>query len=618
MQHAGLDPPGDDDPSPARREGAVLGGVGGEFVDRHADRHGDLGGKIDRRAVEDDAQVRRGLGLALGIGHQLGGEQVAQARRLPRRLGEHAVGVGERLDAADEGLVEIVDAGGGARRRADDGLDRGERVLHPVVQLADEEAAALLGEVAVGHVGDDADQAPRQAARPGPLEPAGHVDGAPLPVVVAADAAGGVEDRVLAQRPQDRLPEDEAVVGVEDLLEEGGLADAALFGAAPEDREHPLVLPGRLVVEDVPLEDAEIGDRGGDPQALLALGQGLPRLDPGGHVLHHADDADRRAVGGEQRLAAGADPDLGAVGGAAEAGLEGVGPALGDGRGDRVLDPLGILRIDLAPHPLPGDGASRRVAENLRRAAREHHLPGDEIPAPLAEARRRQGIAVLLGPDQVVGIDEGHDRDRFRRILAGEGQAQIEAAAIGPQPAADAGLHLGASLAEGFAADHLIGRAAVEGARRVAEPAAQAGVGGADPAPVGREHGKAHRRAVEGRTVQGGRQVRRSRTLVRAVVHSVPRSAARRGCKRDRPERGTMTEAAADDKMPPPQGKPHRPPRVNRPGRAAASIRPARITAPASRAEPFIRARPRRTGRFTVSAAASTASDAARPWCLSA
>ena len=481
-----------------------------------------------------------------------------------------------------------------------------------MVQLADQEAAALFREVAVGHVGDDADQAPRQPARPGPLEPAGHVDGAPKAVVVAADAAGGVQDRVVAQRPQDRLPEDGAILGVQNFLEKGGLADAALIRPAAEDRKHPLVLPGRPVVEDVPLEDAEVGNRGGDPQAFLALGQGLPSFDPGGDVLHHADDADGRTVGGEKRLAAGTDPDLGAVGGAPETGLERVGAPLGDGGGDRRLNPFGVLRVDLAAHPLPGHGAPRRVAEDLRRATGKHHLSGDEIPTPLAEPRRRQGVAVLLGPDEIVGIDEVHDRDRLATVLSGQGQAQIEAAAIRPQPTADAGLQPGRLPVERVAADHLVDRAAIEEARGVAEPAVQAGIGGADRAPIGREHGEPHRRAVEGRAVQGGREVRRSRALVRAVVHDTPRSAARRGCKRDRPEGGTMTEVAADNKMPG-RGKPHRPLPVNRRGTARISISPARITAPASPAEPRTSARPRRTGRFTASAAASTARDTARP-----
>ena len=56
-------------------------------------------------------------------------------------------------DAVAEGAVEFVDRVGRAGRRADEGLDGRKRVLHPMMQLANEQRLALLGQLALGQEG---------------------------------------------------------------------------------------------------------------------------------------------------------------------------------------------------------------------------------------------------------------------------------------------------------------------------------------------------------------------------------------------------------------------------------------------------------------------------------
>jgi hypothetical protein len=67
------------------------------------------------------------------------------------------VGAGERHEPRLEGLASLLDAPGTLEGLHSDGLDCGEGVLDPVIELVDEKPQMVLGLASGRHVQDGAD-----------------------------------------------------------------------------------------------------------------------------------------------------------------------------------------------------------------------------------------------------------------------------------------------------------------------------------------------------------------------------------------------------------------------------------------------------------------------------
>ncbi len=152
--------------------------------------------------AETDRLVRPQLHLVLvdldlavvvdRIGHDLLLEQHLQVDDAPFVVAEEPVRLRERLQPAGKGIHELDGIA-----RLPEGLPRqrlqhGERVLDPVVELAQEQPLPLRGELPVGHVDIDAEEGGRLAVHvpfvhaPAPQQPAVGMGGAEQAVIFLA------------------------------------------------------------------------------------------------------------------------------------------------------------------------------------------------------------------------------------------------------------------------------------------------------------------------------------------------------------------------------------------------------------------------------------------------
>ena len=156
MQGAGVIPaPADMDDPFGRRQGAVSGGVAGEFVDRQ--RHG-LGGVGAEGKCRARGPNSRGLGVQMG--GQLQRHELPEVNTHPLRAGDHAVGAAERMDASFEDLLEVIDRR--SLSQAQGRLHDGEKVVGPMIDLMAkllQPLLALLASTDVDQQIDRADQA---------------------------------------------------------------------------------------------------------------------------------------------------------------------------------------------------------------------------------------------------------------------------------------------------------------------------------------------------------------------------------------------------------------------------------------------------------------------------
>jgi hypothetical protein len=162
-------------------------------------------------------------------------------------------------------------------------------------------------------------------------------------------------------------------------------------------------------------------------------------------------------------------------------------------------------------------GAWPRMWAAQCRLRRERDLPVGEVVAPLAEPGGGQGGAVLIGPDDLVGVDGLDDEDL--EVAAGPGgtDAQVETGAVRAQPSPDAGARRdGPEGREG---------APVQGTGRKAEEVAEGGVGLADQARAIDDE-DAHRSLRERDRPEVRIRVAVSGRRVRCVLHSTSSLAA--------------------------------------------------------------------------------------------
>ena len=142
----GVDLPGDFEPAVAHRQGAVLAGVGRQLMQDHAEMERKLRIELDARPAGADAPV-----LAAGKHHLLA-NQVIDVGILEVRLGQQAVGPGERMHPAGEALDEILRPRRSGKRLGGDSLHHRHGVAHPVIELVDEEPLLDLEPLALGDV----------------------------------------------------------------------------------------------------------------------------------------------------------------------------------------------------------------------------------------------------------------------------------------------------------------------------------------------------------------------------------------------------------------------------------------------------------------------------------
>lgn len=129
-----------EDPAPVLGEGSVLRSVDRELVDDHADRRGDRGRQLDGSAAKINAAR-----VVAPVGFEQAPEHVVQLNALPACLGNHLVGESHRADPAGQRDLEVPDRFGPDRRLLDDGDDRGQVVLHAMVQFLNHQLLSLLG-----------------------------------------------------------------------------------------------------------------------------------------------------------------------------------------------------------------------------------------------------------------------------------------------------------------------------------------------------------------------------------------------------------------------------------------------------------------------------------------
>src|SRR4051794_36735497 len=149
---AAIDAPADLDPASGFRQRAVFRRVGQHLVEDHAGDERGLRRQHDGLAVETHP---RGT-VAVAVGSGFVGENLVQLGALPLAFGQEIVGLGDGEEARLEGLAELLDRAGAARRLRGDRLHRRQRVLDPMIELVEEKLTALLGGLALGDVLRDA------------------------------------------------------------------------------------------------------------------------------------------------------------------------------------------------------------------------------------------------------------------------------------------------------------------------------------------------------------------------------------------------------------------------------------------------------------------------------
>ncbi len=127
------------------RQRAVLGGIGGELVQRERER---LGGARLERGV--GAGGRDSFGGVGAIGSELFVDEAREVGALPAALGQQRVRARQRADPPiDRGDVGLDGVGAG---QAHDRLHERQGVARAVVDLARQQHLALFGFLAVGDV----------------------------------------------------------------------------------------------------------------------------------------------------------------------------------------------------------------------------------------------------------------------------------------------------------------------------------------------------------------------------------------------------------------------------------------------------------------------------------
>ncbi len=209
--------------------------------------------------------------LAGGQRPQFGRRQMVDGGAAPTGGREQFVGRAHGLQAAAKSLQEPLQRGRAARRLDRQRLDRGEHVLHPVVQLGHHRLALVLLQLALGDVLDDPGGALRPPVRiPGQHARHPHPDRA---AVVGADVAE-LELVLAARRALDILlgAERLAVIRVDEGLQRlgalgrhGSGRKAGYRRHAPADHEN--------AAGHVPFEFAQPRDLEGEfePAMLLAM-----------------------------------------------------------------------------------------------------------------------------------------------------------------------------------------------------------------------------------------------------------------------------------------------------------------------------------------------------------
>ncbi|ACG78003.1 conserved hypothetical protein [Phenylobacterium zucineum HLK1] len=443
----GLEGPGHLEDSAVRAQRAVLGRVGRQFVDNHAER------QRPGRVEVDDGPVQRD---PLGVGLELAAHHGAQVGAAPGAGGEHVVGAGEGhqppLEIADEGR-HVGRVAGRLRRH---GLHGGQVVLHPVIEFVEQELLLLGEDGALGHVaalGDDAGDAALLV--PDGLVDEVHVAHLDLP-------AGRVLQRHGQRAAGERLAGGEDPV--EDL-EQPGWGDLGQ-GLASRHSDH-VAVPDELAVggvgqaEDVvrPIQHGHEARRLLEQRkqplalfavALLARGERFHRLaqavlgqHPAGGLDAGAEHAPHRAglvgqgtvgEGEEGRLGIAVAlhqegqvllPDALAVERRADQGLQ-VGPDLGPD----LLEPqaegggvpgaqdrrVGVV-VDEGELGAPGDEHRLLGVQHHRRGGPQGLGPGGGV----AERRARPVVGAHERAHRPAALEEARNRHRTPRAIARAG-----------------------------------------------------------------------------------------------------------------------------------------------------------------------------------------------------
>ena len=150
------DRPGHFESARIGRKRAILGSIRHQLVQDKAEIDGVAGGELHVRPAQNDPLV-----ALLAVGRQLLLRHVAQLGLAPGLAGQQVVRLRQGEQAALESVLELRRRLGGAQRLRGDGLHGGQGVLHPVVQLVEEEALLLLGVLLLGDVLEDADEIDR-------------------------------------------------------------------------------------------------------------------------------------------------------------------------------------------------------------------------------------------------------------------------------------------------------------------------------------------------------------------------------------------------------------------------------------------------------------------------
>ena len=158
VQHQRVRPqlPSEANSSRFRRQRAVLGGIGGELVQRQ--RQPLRGRRLQRniRPLDDDL-------VSGAIGRKLLADQRGEVGAIPARIGQQRMGARQRFDAAFNRRNVIVDAL--CPCQPDDRLNDSERIAGPVIDFARQQILPLFGLLAIGHVDGHAADAHDPAGR---------------------------------------------------------------------------------------------------------------------------------------------------------------------------------------------------------------------------------------------------------------------------------------------------------------------------------------------------------------------------------------------------------------------------------------------------------------------
>ena len=380
---------------PARgAERAVFRRVRREFVQDEAERVGRLGAKAQAGAAVGQ------LPLAAHVGFDLREDQLAQADLAPGLLGDEIVRPRHRVEPPRQRLDEGPPVPGVTRRLLGDGLDRGQHVLHAMLELEQEEFPVLLVGLLPRAVEKEAHKFPPPRA-----EEAGRGERRHLAPVLALQRDLDRAERSVRQEPPPGAGDfDREVPSPVDR------ALAQILGRSAQHVEEGAVRLGHATVD---MGDGDADLRGGQDR-VEAVETGAQRLlgvlavrdlDAGGHDLHHG--AGRVALRDQREV----DPDAAVVG---HTHLDVVALGLsGGGTGDGRLQALLRGGREVPPEAVP-------------------EFPADHILA--RDPGRLDGLAIRLGQG-AVGVepaDEGdHAVEDAAHVVGAGGQGDLGRARLG-------------------------------------------------------------------------------------------------------------------------------------------------------------------------------------------